>query len=438
MRRTIQLGGLLVAALLAAASPAGAREGFGMLTKKVASMVRVIPPAVFLRGTRFQVTATGAGAPTAELAKRLQSQLESELIGRDSRLAVDANRPEILFEVSILQNDKAERWEERQETVLVQTGKDAKGKPVFDTRQVAVRYEVVTHAFAVAYKVSDRAKQVSLDANSLRFDFSNAFREGAGVPEMFTLESSAIGKAVDAIARRVTPTREKIAVLLPQGSLEALANLAIAGQWNLYLEGLERRSPSAKPNDESYRVYAMGVAYEALGYAAEDPVETLKYLEQASTSYNKAIEANPGEKFFAQSYGSILTHKTATAPLSRVQEALTNYRKLKDFQDQHAAVAAAAVADDVSGGKSLEAKAQAVDNSAVIKMTRAGLPNGVILTTIDTAPKPSFDVSPQALIALSEAQVDKAIIQRMQEIATGKKVHPARKKGAGAKPSGSS
>ena len=71
-----------------------------------------------------------------------------------------------------------------------------------------------------------------------------------------------------------------------------------------------------------------------------------------------------------------------------------------------------------------------MDNLAGIRMTRAGLPNGVILTTIDTAPKPSFDVSPQALIALSEAKVDRTIIQHMQEIATGKKAHPARKKAA--------
>ena len=424
MRRHVRLGALL-AALFAVALPVEAREGFGLLTKKVAYIVRVSPPAVFLRGTRFEVTANGAGSAAGDLAKRLQSQLESELIGRDSRLVVDANRPEILVEVSILQNDKSERWEDRQETAVVQTGTNAKGKAVFDTRQVMVRYKIVTHAFAVSYKISDRVKQQSLDANSLRFDFSNGFRDGTDAPEMFTLESSAVGKAVDAVARRITPTRERIGVLLPQGSLEDLANLAIAGQWNVYLENLERRPPSPKAADDSYRQYAMGVAYEALGYAADDPADTLKYLEQASANYNKAMAANPGEKYFAQSFEGVLSAKRAAAPLSRVQDALANYRKIKDFQEQHAA-AKAADEEVASGGKSLDAKADGVDNSAVIRMTRARLPKDVILTAIETAAKPTFDTSPQALIALSEAQVDKTIIQRMQEIATGKKARPSR------------
>jgi hypothetical protein len=426
MRRKVQLGGLLAAAMLAAAFPASAKEGFGLLSKKVATIVRVSPPAVFVRGTRFQVTSNGSSQVNGDLARRLQSQLESELIGRDSRLVADASRPEILIEVSILENNKSERWEDRQESVVVQTGTNAKGKPVFDTRQVMVRYKVVTHAFAVSYKISDRVKELSLDANSLRFDFSNAYREGEAAPEMFTLESSAIGQTVDAIARRITPTREKIGVLLPRGNLDDIANLAVAGQWNVYLESLERRAPSPKPADEAYRLYAMGVAYEALGYAAEDPAETLKYLEQASANYNKAIETNPGEKFFAQSYVGMWAGKKAAAPLSRVQEALANYRKSKDFQEQHAAVQAAAAAEEVRGGKSLDARAQGVDNAAVIRMTKAGLPKDIILTAIDTATKPSFDISPQGLIALSEAKVDRTIIQHIQEVATGKKGHSSR------------
>jgi hypothetical protein len=439
MRRTLQLRTLLAASLLAAALPAGAREGFGTFTKKVASVVRVSPPAVFVRGTKFQVTASGSGSVNGDLAKRLQSQLESELIGRDSRLIVDSNRPEVLIEVSILQNDKSEHWEDRQESVVVQTGTNAKGKAVFDTRQVTVRYKIITHAFALSYKISDRVKMVSLDANSLHVDFSNGFRDGTAAPEMFALESAALGKTVDAIARRITPTREQFGVLLPQGSLEDLANLAVAGQWNVYLERLERRPPNPKVEDESYRQYAMGVAYEALGYAAEDPAETLKYLEQASVNYNKAIESNPGEKYFAQPYDSRMTGRKAAAPMSRVQEALTNYRKIKDFQEQYAALKAGAL-EDAGGGKSLDAKAQGMDNSAVIRMTRAGLPNGVIVTAIETATKPNFDISPQGLIALSEAQVDKTIIQRIQEIATGRKAAPskpvAKKKPAAGHPPG--
>jgi len=438
MKRTIRALALLA---LTGVVPAYGKEGFNFFSKTVATVVRVNPPAVYLMSPKIQVKVTSSGSIDASLSQRLQSQLESGLISRDSRLVIEPNRPETLIEVSILQNDRNEHWEDRKENALVNTGTDNKGKSVLGMREVTVRYKVVTHAFAVSYKVTDKAKGLSLDANSLRFDFKNDFRDGKDAPEIFTLESSAVGQVVEAISQRITPTREKVGVLIPKGSLQDLANLAAAGQWNLYLEALERRSPNPKPADESYRQYALGVAYEALGYAAEEPADTLKYLEQASAYYNKALETNSGEKYFTQAYDSLLGNKKAAAPLERVQTALANYRKIKNFQEQYASLQAAAQ-QSVSGGKALDAKADVMDNGAVIRMVRAGLPAEVILTSIDTAASPSFDVSPLGLVALSEAQVDHKIIQRLQEVATGKKraappKTPAKKKAATPKSSGS-
>jgi hypothetical protein len=419
MRSKIQC--VFLGILLAGIPAAEAKEGFGMwIAKKVSSVVRVSPPAVPLMGTRIQVKVSNSGAGDSGLSERLERQLESELISRDNRLAVEASHPDTLIEASILQNDRNERWEDRQETEVVQVGKDGKGKPVFENRRVTVRYKVVTHAFALSYKVSDRNKGLSLDADSLHFDFKKDFRDGKDAPEIFTLEGDALTRSVEAISRRITPTREKIGVLIPKGSLEDLANLALVGQWNLYLEALERRSPGSTPVDDSYRQYALGVAYEALGYAADEPAETLKYLEQASTYYNKALEFNPGEKYFTQSYDSVLSSKKAAAPLERVQTALANYRKIKDFKDQYATMQAVARQEETAGSKGVGGKAE-MTNAAVIKMARAGLPNEVILTAIDNAEGPEFDASPRGLIALSEAQVDKKIIQRIQEVAAGKR-----------------
>jgi hypothetical protein len=413
---------LCAAIWLAGPPPAeAAKEGFGWgPAKKAASVVRVSPPAVYLMGTKIQVKASSSGTVQPELAARLQSQLESELISRDRRLSAEANHPETSIEVSILQSDENERWEDRTESRSVQVGKDSKGKAIYESREFNVRYKMVTHEFSAAYKVMDRAKGLSLDADSLRFDFKNDFREGKDAPELFSLESSAIGKTVETISRRLTPTRETIGVLLPKGSFEDLVNLATVGQWNRYLEALERKTPNSNPVDESYRQYALGVAYEALGYGTEDPSETLRYLEQASLFYNKALESNPGEKFFSQAYDSLFTSKTAAAPLERVQTALINYRKIDDFQKRYNSLQAAQQKEAVEGGKSLNT--ESMNNAAVIRMVRAGLSTEVILTSIETAPKAEFDVSPNGLIALSDAQVDKKIIQRLQEIATGKKV----------------
>jgi hypothetical protein len=413
---------LAVLALFLRALPASAKEGFGFFTKTAASVLRTTPAPVPLLGTKIAVKASSADPANSGLAERLQTQLESTLLARDSRLVVEAATPETLVTVAVLQNAHSEKWENRKEIASREVGKDAKGKPVFQSYEVEVRYQVVTHTFEASYKVTDRAKGVSLDAGTVRFPFENSFREGANAPVAFNLESGGIERVVQQVASRLTPTREKMGVLLPKGSLEDLAPLAVAGQWNKYLEALEKKSPGANPIDESYRQYALGTAYEALGYGADDPAVTLKYLGKADEYYNKALETNPKEKFFSQASDALFSSKKAEAPLDRVHAALVNYRRIKDFKDTDEARVAAKDAGG-SGAKSLGSDGgggERMDNAAVIRMIQAGVSQDIILAAIDGAPGNSFDISPKGLIELSEAKVDRKIILHLQETAGSK------------------
>jgi tetratricopeptide (TPR) repeat protein len=427
--------------LLLGALPAGAKEGFGFFTKTAASVLRTTPAPVPLLGTKIAVKATSTAMTSSGLAERLQTQLESALLARDSRLAAEAATPETLIQVAVLQNAHGEKWENRKEIATREVGKDAKGKPVFQSYEVEVRYQVVTHSFEASYKVTDRAKGASLDAGTVRVPFEAAFREGENAPQAFNLESAGIERVVQQITNRLTPTREKMGVLLPKGSLEDLAPLAVAGQWNKYLEALEKRSPGTNPIDESYRQYALGTAYEALGYGADDPSVTLKYLGKADEYYNKALETNPKEKFFSQAYDALFSSKKAEAPLERVRAALVNYRRIKDFKETDEARVAAKDAGG-SGAKSLGSSGggggERVDNAAVIRMAQAGVSQDIILAAIDGAPENSFDVSPKGLIELSEAKVDRKIILRLQEGGKKPPAKPGKKRVAAAtkKPSG--
>jgi hypothetical protein len=56
----------------------------------------------------------------------------------------------------------------------------------------------------------------------------------------------------------------------------------------------------------------------------------------------------------------------------------------------------------------------ALTNDDILKMVRAGLSSGVVLTTIQAAPAVSFDVSPNALIELKANGVDDGVIEAMQ------------------------
>jgi tetratricopeptide (TPR) repeat protein len=426
-------GILAVVLMMLAPFPAAAKEGFGatVFTKKTASLARVNPPKVYLMGTRIAVKAASQDSRNADVAQRIQSQLESELLSSDNRLTSDPSRPQTLIEVTVTQSEYDESWDTRRMTRRRQVGKDSKGKPVYEDYEVDVRFKTVKHHFTSTYKVTDVAQRRNLDSDSVQHNFEKSFQEGDGAPDQGGLENTAIQLLVSRVVHNLTPTREQVGVLLPKGSFESYINLAEANLWNKYLEALEALPPRPSPADDSYRKYGMGIAYEALGYSAETEETTLKYLEQAADYYNQAIETNPKEKYFTQAYDSIVSSKQASSPLERVRSALVSYRKLKEFKDNYAkaiALPAAGTADQATGGKALSgSEPGGMNNTSVIKMVRASLSEDIILTSINSAPKHSFDVSPDGLIALSDAGVGARIIQRIQEIASGKKTPAASK-----------
>ncbi|HXO21548.1 MAG TPA: hypothetical protein VOA87_16680 [Thermoanaerobaculia bacterium] len=413
-----RLCALVVVSSFGAISLATAGEGFGFLVKKTATLNRTVPPVVFIAGTKIAVKVTSQNPKHSEVAQRLQSLLESQLLSGDKRFTSEASHPETLVEVAIVQDEGSERKENRQVTEMRQTGKDSKGKAVFEPVQVTAEFKIVTHRFAAAYKVRDVKSGANLDADTIKADFENSFQEGKDAPEQDALESSAVNSTVSAIVRRMTPSAEKVGVLLPKGTLEGLSNLAEANLWSKYLEALEAMPPKQKAEDESYRQYALGLAYEALGYSAEDPETTLKYLQQASGYYNGALAANPKEKYFSLPFGGFLGSKAASAPLDRVRSALVEYQKTKEFKASHEQAKALKEAS-VSGGKSLASDGKSTDgfsNGSVIDMVKAGLSDDIILTSIDSAPHPVFDVSPQGLIELSQGNVSQKIIQHIQTL----------------------
>lgn len=430
MRLSRMLTGLVVAWVLVANPVEGLpSEGFGVLNKDFAVVNRVHPPRVFLTGTKIAVKVEGQTTVQKAAAERLRSLLESELLGADPRLSLDPSRPETLVEVTVVEDAADRKSETRRMTRLIDTGqKDAKGKPIFRSQEENVRYEIVAHSFSAAYRVQDVRSKANLDADTLNYKYSEEFMGGNGAPNDQALEASAISRTVEAVRARLTPTQEQVGVLLPRGSLKDLNNLATAGLWNQYLEALQVLPQRPKPEDEAYRQYATGLAYEALGYAAETADDTLRYLQQASAFYNQALQANPGEKYFSQPYArsafnlaSFLKPGTGSgsspastlpAPLTRVRAALVDYQRIKEFHPP-AELESKALSATGEGVATAETE-DLLDNGDVIDMVKAGLAEDIILSAIDAADQNSFDVSAKGLIQLGKAKVSKAVILRIQ------------------------
>lgn len=420
MKRNVfgQFALLLTAAVLVLAPPALAKEGFGMM-KKTAKLTRIHPPQVFIMGTRIAIRASSPGKKYEMAAQRLQSQLESELLGANTRLKLDASSPDATVDVTILQNDYHEEWVQREGRRQVKTGaKDSKGKDIYREERFTYRVKIVKHTFGTSFKVHDTRDDRSLVADTTNRPFAQEFNEGNGAPDAASLENDAVRAVVADLTHRLAPTRELIGVLLPKGSMESFIGLADAGLWTKYLDALQKMTPLAKPVDESYRQYALGVAHEALGYGAEDADTTLKYLEQASVHYNNAVDTHPKESYFTKAYDAIFTSKAAEAPLTRVQSALVQYQRMKEFAEA-TATRSAGRTTGAKGDLSAAGDEDTVTNASVVDMLRAGLSEDVIFTSINSAKKASFDVTPKGLIQLAEAKASKKLIQHIQSVAGG-------------------
>lgn len=207
-------------------------------------------------------------------------------------------------------------------------------------------------------------------------------------------DASLGGRMLKTLALRVASHMvlmdEQIPVLLAQGgALDEPAKLALNRRWSEYLEKLSTVTAPANPADNAYLLYDLGVANEALGYAAGDPKATLKYLQESSIDYSKAAEAKPSEKYFI-------------APQKRIETAITRYTKLANSEG-------AAPPKNEEPGHPAKA-GEKLTNADVVKMVKAHLDKSLIANKIATAPVADFNLSVDGMVALSQSGVPSDLI----------------------------
>jgi len=431
MKTLTRLLYLLLLALVTAGD-VQAKEGFGIM-KKMVTLRRTNPPEVLITGTRIQAVGKGEGQDKQDVAAQIAAQLGSELVQHDSRLTLDAQRPQTVIEVTVLRNSVETKWENREGTRLEPAGKDSKGKMQYREVRVTMRFEVVNHRFGASYTVQDQSAKKTLFADSLDVSYHQDFEDGHNAPTEADLVGSAVQQTVGQIVYKLTPTDEALQVLVPKGSFEDTINLAEAALWSRYSETIEARAALPNPLDEAYRQYALGLAYEALGYGADSTETTLRYLEQAAQHYNSALSLNPKEDYFSKAYeGSFLSalgrsalrgaagqpavdtgRRQAQAPLQRVQSAMKKYQTLLSQNEIRSAKAVETGAKALGGGAGSGAP-QGMTNGDVISMIKNGVPEEIVINAIEAAEQCAFNTSPAGLIELTKAKVGKEILKRIQ------------------------
>lgn len=422
MKKSTFCMAFLISTLLSAAS-LEAKEGFGFM-KKLVTLRRTNPPEVLITGTRIQAIGKGQGQDLQGIAMQVATQLGSELVQHDSRFTLDAQRPQTVVEVTVLDDNYESKWESRRAYRSEPAGKDNKGKQQYRQVEVTLRFQVISHRFRASYTVQDQSARKTLFADSLDIPYHQEFEDGSGAPTEADLTASVVQQAVGQIVYKLTPTEEMLQVLVPKGSFEDYINLAEAGLWSRYSETIETRPALTNPLEEAYRQYALGLSYEALGYGADSTETTLRYLEQAAQHYNSALSLNPKEDYFAKPYGSSFlssfgsalrgadaSRRQAPAPLQRVQLAMKKYQTLLSQNEIRSAQAETVGAKALGAGT---AAPRGMTNNDVISMIKAGVPEEVVLNSIDSAEPCAFNTTPTGLIELTKAKVGKEILKRIQ------------------------
>ena len=317
--------------LLVYAAPSRS-QSFGLpLLKSKVTLQRKLPALVQLPGNSVEIRVTGH-SDARDLIQDFKSMLGSELLKDDPRLHLEDHGADSIISCQIT------AFEDPPATTStrpgLQTGKAA-AKPVTYTR--------VTGLMRVSFQARSRSgKNIGSDNVLAKYDqefdtagnavsggvtgvFKNGWKRIAGgansedmnPPTDAELRTKLLTGAVQQIVVQLVNTRETVEVLLAKGKgMDKGAKDAEAGLWSRALEDWETVPALPKPVDDAYRLYDIGVAYEALAYASDDLQAATKFLDQASINYGKAIDSNPAEKYFLE-------------PQKRIESALAHYEKLQ-------------------------------------------------------------------------------------------------------------
>jgi hypothetical protein len=434
---------------------------------------RKLPPVVHFSGTKIDTKVMARDPKYDDVKGSLNDQLLTDLLKYNPRFQADSKSPELIvictvesFEVPKTIPPPLTEFYTRTRMVW------QKGKQI----PVTISYYRVNGQLELSYHAQDPSGH-TLDAENVSEKYSEEFQAGTnentgeslqhklatpirkmqgkkddepnGPPTVSDLRLKLIHDALHEIVPRITTTDEPVEVLLGRGKLDDANKSAQAGLWTRYLEQLEQMPPLPKIQDDSYRLFNIGVAYEAQAYQAEDREAAKTALQQAMVFYGKAIDAKPDEKYYL-------------GPQKRIETAMLYFRKIETQKKEEQEVKktepspgpgsptqpgdstanttnspgstkpkpsnkslnsnsgksptdTATTQKPSDNGASKPAastvktaskpKEPPLDNQQIIDMVKAGVPEAAILRSIRNAAAVDFDLSSPGLVKLATAGV---------------------------------
>ncbi len=202
------------------------------------------------------------------------------------------------------------------------------------------------------------------------------------------------------VANRIVPVDQQFVAILPlDKEFAQVRDLAKANHWGEVEEQMEKMSPVQGPN-EAYRLYMLGLSYEALACGgSESPKDAAEQLNKATKYYDDAHKLKPGE------------HEFSLAQI-RAQDSLDHYLELEHAIEARANTPPPSSAPTPESSKPAE---NVANNAALVAMAQAKMPESVLTTYVQTVQEPKFDVSANGLIELGKGNVPPNVIAAVQK-----------------------
>lgn len=404
-----------------AALPASA-QNFGAAKEKVL-LQRKLPALVHMTGNSIKVTVTG-GESDGALPYDFQALLETELLKDDPDLREDEN-PNTIITCRITEYSGPAMTTTTGPAIALTKGGPTTQQFQRWTGTLTVSFQAKTPAGLtlisdnVTSKYDEQFDSSGIStSHGVKGSLSGTWSKLKGQkneenspPTESELRSRLILDAVQQIAEHIVNTNETIEVFLAKqdGPLDEGDKDAVAGLWERALETFETAQANPKPEEDAYRLYDTGVAYEALAYQAEDEKATMKYLDQAAINYGKAIDAKPAEKYFIE-------------PQKRIETAIAHYKQLDQQNEAAKRAKEAELAAANAPPPSAEPAAKGLTNAQVITMVKSGIDDGTIIQAIHGADAVNFDLTPAGEHTLTGSGVSARIITVMKTQAAKRSV----------------
>jgi hypothetical protein len=396
----------------------------GIAGRKTEIVVKT-SPNVYLPGPALRVDVASLKPVTQRVPELLQQKIQDSLIKNEPRLALATGSPDTLITCTITDLRYSTGVEARTRQVYQKIGETTMTDPntgVATTMDqfgmVDVPYSALAFNARMSVKcdVRDVATGIVLYVDSFDPVYSDA-RDVVTGPRTDDLNDVYVKLAADAAGLILAQLSSRVyteVVDLPSGRLKEASKLAEANMWNEALTLLVATPPFKNQSDDAYRLYSIGLAHEALAYAAPNAAERRRHLEQALDNYRRATELKPQEDaFWGPKNRAELLFWQATRLAAQVEAF--------DEAKRAGSISAATWKLDIfnQAKNKIRPVQAALTNDDVVRMVKSGRPGDYIAANIRHAPETRFDLSSGEVLKLRREGVRGNVLKAMKDARRG-------------------